>query len=386
MKRVLISGAGIAGLTLACCLADSGWQVDVIEKANGERKTGYMIAFFGNGWKVAEKMEILDPIKKIRYPAQEFQYVNSSGKPYFNVSLELVREGFGQEYTYLRRPDLEHILLERSKELSVYVRYGTQVAEINETPDSVSVSFQNGNNNSYDLVVGADGMHSGIRKMVFGEEQQFSRYLGYGIAAFQTAYRDEIGDSIKIYQEPNRSAIYYPVSEKTMDCVFLFPYNSTERVLKEDYKSILLKTYADSKWINQEVIQSMPNRGIEFFDLLKQIQMQKWTKNRVCLTGDACACLSPLAGQGASMAMLEACFLSKELNKSTSVEEGFQHYELNLKQDIVSRQVQARRLASRFVSSSVQEMAWFRWLTHMEFSPILVHRTASGFKGKIHQI
>jgi len=78
MKRVLISGAGIAGLTLACCLADSGWQVDVVEKADGERRSGYMITFFGNGWKVA----ILNPIKEIRYPAQEFQYVNSSGKSY----------------------------------------------------------------------------------------------------------------------------------------------------------------------------------------------------------------------------------------------------------------------------------------------------------------
>jgi 2-polyprenyl-6-methoxyphenol hydroxylase-like FAD-dependent oxidoreductase len=247
MKRVLISGAGIAGLTLACCLADSGWQVDVVEKAEGERKSGYMITFFGNGWKVAERMKILDEIKEIHYPAQEFQYVNSSGKSYFNVPLELVRKGFGQEYTYLRRPDIEHILLERSKELSVNIKYGTQVAEINETPDSATVSFQNGNIKSYDLIVGADGVHSGVRKKVFGEEQQFSHYLGYGIAAFQTAYRDEIGNSIKIYQEPNRSTIYYPVSEKAMDCVFLFPLNNTERVLKENYKSILINTYAASK-------------------------------------------------------------------------------------------------------------------------------------------
>ena len=386
MKRVLISGAGIAGLTLACCLADSGWQVDVVEKADGERKSGYMITFFGNGWKVAERMKILDLIKEIRYPAQEFQYVDSSGKSYFNVSLELVRKGFGQEYTYLRRPDLEHILLERSKELSVSVRYGTQVAEINETPDSANVKFQNGDIKSYDLVVGADGMHSGVRKIVFGEEHQFSRYLGYGVAAFQTSYRDEIGNSIKIYQEPNRSAIYYPVSEKTMDCVFLFPYNKTERVPKENYKSILVDTYAGSKWINQEVIQSAPNESIGFFDVIKQIQMQKWTKGRVCLIGDACACLSPLAGQGASMAMLEAFVLSNELKKSSNVQECLERYESILKPDIASRQAQARHIAKRFVSSSAQEMAWYRWLTHMEFSSLLVNRTANGFKGKIYQI
>ena len=115
MKRLLISGSGIAGLTLACCLADSGWHVDIIEKSYNERDTGYMIAFFGNGWKVAEKMKILDPIKAFHYPAKEFQYVNGSGKSYFGVSLDLVKKGFEHEYTYLRRPDLAHVLLERSK-------------------------------------------------------------------------------------------------------------------------------------------------------------------------------------------------------------------------------------------------------------------------------
>jgi 2-polyprenyl-6-methoxyphenol hydroxylase-like FAD-dependent oxidoreductase len=385
MKRVLISGAGIAGLTLACCLADSGWQVDVVEKAVGERKSGYMITFFGNGWKVAERMKILDQIKEIHYPAQEFQYVDNLGKPYFNVRIDLVRKGFGQEYTYLRRPDLEHILLERSKELSVNVKYSTQVAEINETPDSVNVKLQNGDINSYDLVVGADGMHSGIRKTVFGDENQFSCYLGYGIAAFQTAHRDEIGDIVKIYQETNRSAIYYPVSENKMDCVYMFPC-TTERVPKEKYKSLLMDTYSSSKWINPEVIQSTPDQGIEYFDVLKQIEIEKWTKSRVCLTGDACACLSPLAGQGASMAMLEAFVLANELKKSVSIEECLLRYESLLKPDIESRQVQARRLTHRFVSTSDQETVWNRLITRLEFSPLLVGRTAKVFKGKIHPI
>lgn len=342
MNRVLISGAGIAGLTLACCLADADWQVDVVEKSEGERKSGYMITFFGNGWKVAERINILNRIKDVRYPAQEFQYVNNSGKSYFNVNLERVRNGFGHEYTYLRRPDLEHILLERSKELSVNIKYSTQVAEINETSDSVSASFQNGDVNSYDLVIGADGIHSGVRKIVFGEEHQFSHYLGYGVAAFQTTPRDEIGNSIKIYQEPNRSSIYYPVSEKTMDSVFLFPYNNTERVPKENYKSILEDTYTGSKWINQEVIQSAPNESIGFFDIMKQIQMPKWTKKRVALIGDACACLSPLAGQGASMAMLEAFVLANQLKKSSNVQESLELYETILKPEIASRQAQAR--------------------------------------------
>jgi 2-polyprenyl-6-methoxyphenol hydroxylase-like FAD-dependent oxidoreductase len=386
MKRVLISGAGIAGLTLANCLADSGWQVNVVEKAEGERKNGYMITFFGNGWKVAEKIKILNPIEEIRYPAQEFQYVDNSGKPYFNVRLDLVRKGFGQEYTYLRRPDLEHILLERTKEKSVNIKYSTQIVEINQTPNSASVKLQNGDINSYDLVVGADGVHSGVRKMIFGEEQQFSRYLGFGMAAFQTMYREEIGNSIKIFQEPNRSAIYYPVSKKTMDCVFLFPCNNTERVPKENYKNILIDTYVGSKWINQDVIQGIPNESIGFFDVLKQIEMENWTRNRVCLVGDACACLSPFAGQGASMAILEAFVLSNMLENSSTVEEGLLRYESILKSDIARRQAQARSLANRFVSSSVQEMAWYRWITHMEFSSLLVGRTANGFKGRIHQI
>ncbi len=277
-------------------------------------------------------------------------------------------------------------MLERSKKLSVHVRYNTQVARINETTDSVNVSFQNGDVESYELVVGADGIHSGLRKMVFGEEHQFSHYLGYGVAAFQTAHRDEIGSSVKIYQEPNRSSIYYPVSGKAMDSVFLFPCENTERVAKEDYKNVLLNTYAGSKWINQEVIQNTPNDSIGFFDVLKQIQMPTWMKSRVCLVRDACACLSPIAGQGASTAMLEAYVLSNELKKSTNVQECLARYESILKPDIECRQALARHIANRFVPASVKEIVWYRWLTRMEFSSLLVHRTANGFKGKIHQI
>ena len=81
MKRVLISGAGIAGLTLACCLADSGWNVDVVEKADKERITGYMITFFGNGWKIAEKIGIRNAIREYAYPAKDFQYVLSGIQP-----------------------------------------------------------------------------------------------------------------------------------------------------------------------------------------------------------------------------------------------------------------------------------------------------------------
>jgi 2-polyprenyl-6-methoxyphenol hydroxylase-like FAD-dependent oxidoreductase len=384
MRRVLVSGAGIAGLTAACCLADSDWHVDVVEKAGAERTTGYMITFFGNGWKIAERMRLLSPIREFHYPAQDFQYVDGSGKPYFGISLDLVRKGFEQEYTYLRRPDLGRVLLERLNDLSVHVKYNTQAMAINESNGEVKVAFQNGEVNSYDIVIGADGVHSGVRKLVFGDESQFSRYLGYGVAAFQTKRRTEVGDSVLIYQEPNRSAVYYPVSGKTMDCVFLFSCVAN-RILKEDYTSVLSDIFSGSKWINQDVLQNLSKQSVDFFDVLKQIEMNSWRKGRVCLVGDACACLSPLAGQGASMGMLEAFILSNELKKNANVEEAFERYESLLKLDILRRQAQARNLAGRFVASSKREMIWNRWITRMQFSSFLVHRTANFFKGKIFQ-
>jgi len=94
--------------------------------------------------------------------------------------------------------------------------------------------------------------------------------------------------------------------------------------------------------------------------VLKQIQMPQWTKKRIDLVGDACTCLSPLAGQGASMAMLEAFVLSNELKRSGNVEEGLRCYETILKPDIASRQIQAKHTAKRFGLSSVLEMAWYR--------------------------
>jgi 2-polyprenyl-6-methoxyphenol hydroxylase-like FAD-dependent oxidoreductase len=147
-----------------------------------------------------------------------------------------------------------------------------------------------------------------------------------------------------------------------------------------------LDAYTGSEWINQDILQNVSSQPVDFFDVLKQIEMQPWRKGHVALVGDACGCLSPLAGQGATMAVLEAFVLSNELKRNGNLEEALERYESILKLDVEKRQAQARSLAGKFVPSSIVEMAWNRWTTRLQFSSLLVHRTANFFKGKLFTI
>lgn len=383
MKRLLISGSGIAGLTLACCMATFGWEVVVVEKAPRERTDGYMVVFFGNGWKVASRMNLLEAIKEIRYPFDSFHVVNSLGKTYFRVPIDRIMKGFGGEYTYLRRPDLERILLQRTKELSIQIRYGTTLTSLKESSRFVTVTFQDHREETFDLVVGADGVHSRVRQLVFGDEGNFSHYLGYVAAAFQAPLHEEIRGCIKIYQEPNRLAIFYPISETIMDAVFLFRHLEKKRVSSADFRNVLLEKYAGSQWILEEVLKRTANEKMTFFDNLEQISMPHWSRGRISLVGDACGCLTLLAGQGAAMAMLESYTLASELQKNSAFEIGFKNYESLMKLEIAKRQVQAEKFAGNFFQSSVVRMKMFRLLMQTAFNPLFMHTTANFFKGKI---
>jgi 2-polyprenyl-6-methoxyphenol hydroxylase-like FAD-dependent oxidoreductase len=383
MKRMLISGSGIAGLTLACCMATFGWEVVVVEKAPRERTDGYMLVFFGNGWKVAGRMNLLEDIKEIRYPFDSFHIVDSLGKTYFRVPIDRVVKGFGGEFTYLRRPDLERILLERTKELAVPIRYGTTLTSLKESSRFVTVTFQDHQEETFDLVVGADGVHSRVRQLAFGDESNFSHYLGYAAAAFQAPLHEEIRGCIKIYQEPNRLAIFYPISDTIMDAVFLFRFPGKNRVSNADYRNVLLEKYAGSQWILEEVLKHTATEKIAFFDNLEQIRVPHWSSGRISLVGDACGCLTLVAGQGATMAMLESYTLASELQKNTAFEIDFKSYESLMKLEIKRRQVQAENFAGNFFQSSVVRMKMFRLFGRMAFSPLFMHTTANFFKGKI---
>lgn len=379
MREALISGSGIAGLTTAYWLAKNNWKVTIIEKAKSERTEGYVIDFYGEGWDVAEKMGITKEIRSIHYPINDVHFVNKNGKPYFSFRVKRMIEALDDKYRPIRRPDLEHIILSSLQKLPVTIHYNTIVTALEDTPTDCKVKLSNGTEKTYDIVVGADGVHSNIRTLVFGEEKEFSHYLGYFISFFHTKRDMSIGDTMCLYQEPNRQFGMYPYSEDKMDVLYILRSNEHKRIQKSEYKSFLLEKVSGMGWKAEEILRNSPEEDITFLDTTEQIRMNHWHKNRVVLVGDAAACPTLAAGQGASMAMTESYVLVSKLAEYEDIEKAFSAYEEALAEKVLSMQKQAEKFAKNFVPDTQFGVTFQRWIMKAAMSPLFMKKAMSSF-------
>lgn len=234
-KKVLISGGGIAGLTLGILLKENGWDPLVIERDHALRTEGYLLFFFGTGWDVAERMGIAGDIMEVRYPIDSLEYVDRDGNPIFPaVPIDRLRRALGGKYAFLRRQDLEGILFNRSLASGVPIRFGTTIQSVHEGNAGVNVTFNDGTSDTFRLVFGADGVHSRVRELLFGQESQFDRFLGYYAAAFHASNPGyDLRRSLSLYEEPGRVVWCYPVDDRHMDVLYIFRHDSVGRLPHE---------------------------------------------------------------------------------------------------------------------------------------------------------
>jgi len=379
-KRILISGGGIAGLTFAIELKRRGFAPLVIEHEPGLRAEGYMMDFFGTGWDVAARMGLTDALRVVRYPIDAIEFVMPDGAPYLRVPVDRVRRALDNNYVYLRRPDLERILAERAQADGVDIRYGRSLAALEDRGDAVHVRLNDGSEETVALVVGADGLHSRVRELAFGSERQFARFLGLYVAAFHVPSRGfAIGRMVKLYEETDRTAFLYPLSEDRLDATLVFR-RAEMNIPHEDRIGLLRDTYRGGGWITQDILKAYHDEGPVYFDSVTQIVMPQWHKGRVALIGDACGCLTLLAGQGSHMAMAGGYVLARELARHGDHAAAFAAYQDVLKPAVDKRQRDAVRFVGLFVPGAGSR-PWLRRLTiRLFFSPPVV-RFAFGLFG-----
>jgi 2-polyprenyl-6-methoxyphenol hydroxylase-like FAD-dependent oxidoreductase len=351
-KKVLISGGGIAGLTLGILLKEKGWEPTIVERDKAMRTEGYVIDFAGAGWDVSERMGIIDEIRKVTYQVDTWQYVTSQGKPYISLSINDIRKVLDGKYTYLRRSDLEQILFKRAQEVGVTITFGTTIESLDDTGKEVIATLSNGKKDSFALVFGADGVHSNIRKLVFGPESQFDKFLGYYVAAFHlTNHKYDVGTALNIYEEPDRALWVYSLSEKVLSAMYIFRHENIGHVPPKDRLPLMREAFRGAGWIAERMLADFPDNEPIFFDSTLQIVMPSWSKGRVVLLGDAAACLTLLAGQGSHLAMAEAYVLATELGRHDDYTAAFAAYEKTLKEATIKKQREAVRFAKLFVPS-----------------------------------
>lgn len=351
--RVLISGGGIAGLTLAYWLQRSAISSVVIEQANAIRRDGYAIDFFGTGYDVASRMGLIGQLRSRQIPFEALVYVNKDSKTIARLDMALIRKITEGKYMGLMHETLEEVLYEALEE-TVDVRFGRWITAIESGPDAVVVTFNDGTTETFDLLIGADGVHSRTRALLFGPEEQFSRYLGYTIACYPLADRYGIGKTFQMYNEPGRMAAAYctPQADDLLLLFFMYQSSKPEHVPREQRLSHLRKVFAGMGWLTEKFLSDVDPSVNVFMDAVIQIQMPTWHQGRVALVGDACDCPTLLSGQGASLAMGGAYLLAKALHDTTDYQEAFRRYEQQMSAYVLDQQKSGRSFAKSFLPGS----------------------------------
>jgi len=349
--NVLISGVGIAGATLAFWLHKYGIEPTLVELAPALRSSGYVIDFWGLGYDIAEKMGLLPDITRIGYHTQELRIVDEDGRRLSGFGVQLFRELTGGRYVTIGRGDLSKLICDQISG-SCEIIFGDSIAGLRETGGEVHVQFEHGAERRFDLVIGADGLHSRVRKLVFGPQDRYEKDLGYRVAAFETTgyrRRDEL--VYIVHSAPGRQVGRLALHDGQTLFLFIFASGSepeAHRVAAQ--KAMLRKAFQGDGWELPRILTALDTCDDLYFDRVSQIRMAAWSRGRIALVGDAAFCVSLLAGQGSALAMTAAYVLAGELaTLQHQPQEAFRRYEERLRPFIDRKQRAAERFASAFV-------------------------------------
>jgi 2-polyprenyl-6-methoxyphenol hydroxylase-like FAD-dependent oxidoreductase len=354
--RIAINGTGIAGPTLAYWLRKSGHEVLLIEESPQLRSGGYVIDFWGIGYDIAEKMGLLPRIRELGYQVRQVRFVDRDGHKSGGFSADVLGRMTNGRFTSLRRSDLAATIY-GALDSKVETIFGDSVATIKDEGNCVRVSFEHAALREVDLVIGADGLHSRVRQLVFGPDAGFEVSLGYHVAAFEVeGYRPRDELVYISHGVPGRQISRFSMrNDKTLFLfVFRDEYLTDETPSSEqECKSLLSSVFADVGWEGPRILTAMEHVSDVYFDRVSQIRMDHWTKGRTALIGDAAACVSLLAGEGTGLAMAEAYVLAGELQDCGGDHiAAFTGYQERMMPFLKRKQESAAKFASSFAPKS----------------------------------
>ena len=352
--KIAISGAGVAGPSLAHWLHRTGHEPTLIERAPHFRTGGYVIDFWGVGYRVAQLMGIEAAVREAGYRMQSVRSVGPDNHVQASLGVEAFRRAAGDRFTSLPRGDLAAAIYATIAD-DVETIFDDGITAINEHPDGVSVSFAQNKTRDFDLVIGADGLHSNVRRLTFGPESDFEHHLGCLVAACVVeGYRPRDELVYVTYSQPGRSVGRFALrGDRTM---FLFIFRSSSSADPGELtarKALLRREFGDAGWECPQILASLDRVDDLYFDVVSQIRLARWSRGRTALVGDAAACVSLLAGEGTGLAMTEAYVLAGELACARGdYRRAFDAYEARLRPFVEAKQAAARKFVPVFATQT----------------------------------
>ena len=329
-RSVLISGASIAGPVLAYWLDRYGFDVTVVERASAVRSGGYPIDIRGTAHDAVERMGLLTAAQAAHISSRALTFVDTNGQGIATISPYDLAANEERDVE-LPRGVLTTLFYDQTKSSAVRYRFDDSIETLEDDGTGVEVGFKSGEHRRYDVVVGADGLHSNTRRLAFGPEEPFRSDLGFTFNLFSMPNDLGLSHSAMIYSEPGRTAVALAVRESPELFVMLAfateKLRSGVRLSAEEQIERTADVFANGGWEVPRLVEALRRADDLYFDTVSQIRMPHWSKGRVVLVGDSAFAPSFLSGQGTSLAIVGAYVLAGELASHKDTADAFAAYE-----------------------------------------------------------
>ncbi|MEV6430500.1 FAD-dependent monooxygenase [Nocardia sp. NPDC051463] len=315
-ERILISGASIAGQTLAYWLARHGFQPTVIERAPRPRSGGQGVDVRDQAIQVAERMGVMPQIRAAAADVAEMRFVDARDRGIARIDMARIGDKHGSGEVEIMRGDLVGILHDANTG-TVEHFFGESIRSLEQDTDGVTVTFENREPRRFDLVIGADGMHSNVRSLAFGPESRFVRHMGHYFAFGNTGSEYGQDRTMTVFNTAGTMAgVYRSGNHAQAKAYFMFrsPQRDYDHRDPAAERRLLTDAFADrTDWRIPELLAGALADPDLYIDALSQVRMDSWATGRIALVGDAAYCASPASGAGAELSLIGAYRLAGEL-------------------------------------------------------------------------
>lgn len=352
-RRVLISGAGVAGASLGFWLSRAGWDVTMVERANGQRSSGNPVDIRGDALGIVREMGVLERLRAAATTARRTVVVAEDGSVLASLGLQngVRRPGEAAEIE-VPRADLAGVLVD-AVAADVEIRYGDSIGALEQHPAGVEVVLDSGHQATVDLVIGADGVHSHTRSLAFDRAQIRRDHLGLFVGTTKAPGLPVTAEEVQLYNEPGRMVSIHPGRNSPL-VAYLFRRPSVtgfDPRSVESQRAMILDAFDGAGWRTPELLQYTQDADDVYLDAVARVTVPSWHTGRIGLLGDAASCVS-LLGDGSSKAIVGAHTLATELISSDDHETAFRRYQRAHQRRVSS--ATAVRLSARLLVPSTR--------------------------------